>query len=99
MRRFMMNTVTRERLVDDLVEAYVDWRETCTRVNGAYRSWASETGCGSRVTFALYMAALDEEERAAKVYAGLVRRADNLPCGEHPLAQPLGGPAWRVGWP
>jgi hypothetical protein len=29
MRRYVMNTLKRERLVDELVEAYIDWRETC----------------------------------------------------------------------
>ena len=45
------------------------------------------------------MAALDAEEQAAEVYAGLVRRADELPWSEDPPAEPLGGPAWGVGWP
>jgi hypothetical protein len=98
MRRYMMNTLRRNRLVDELVDAYVDWRETCTRVNDAYGSWASETPPGATVTFASFMAALDEEERAAEVYAGLVRRADKLPWNDDPLVQPLGGPVWGVGW-
>jgi hypothetical protein len=75
----MMNTLRRERLVDELVEAYVDWRETCARVNDAYRSWASETAPRNTVTFGFYTVALDAEEQAAEVYAGLVRRADKLP--------------------
>jgi hypothetical protein len=37
-----MNILRRERLVDELVEAYVDWLEACARVNGTYRSWASD---------------------------------------------------------
>ena len=75
-------TAEPRRLVDELVEAYVDWREACARVNDAYRSWASETGPCGRVAFGLYMAALDAEEQAAEVYAGLVRRADKLPWSE-----------------
>jgi hypothetical protein len=39
-----MNTLTRRRLADKLVEAYVDRRETCARVDDAYRFWARETG-------------------------------------------------------
>jgi hypothetical protein len=99
MRRYMMNTLSRKRLVDKLVDAYVDWREMCARVNDAYRSWASETAPGDRVTFGLYMAALDAEEQAAEVYAGLVRRADKMRWSEDPPAEPLGGPAWGVGSP
>jgi hypothetical protein len=95
----MMNTLRRERLVDELVEAYVDWRETCARVNDAYRSWASETAPGARVRFGSYMAALAAEERAAGIYAGLVRRAEKLPWSEEPPLEPPSGPAWRVDWP
>lgn len=82
-----MDTLTRERLVDELVEAYVDWRETCARVDDAYRSWANETACGDRVAFALYVATLDAEEQAAKAYAELVRRADKVPWSEDPPAE------------
>ena len=94
-----MYTLSRKRLVDKLVEAYVAWRETCARVEDAYGSWASETGARGGVAFALYMAALDAEEHAAEVYAGLVRRAEKLPWSEDPPAEPLSGPAWGVGWP
>jgi hypothetical protein len=90
----MMNTLRRERLVDELVEAYVDWRETCDRVNDAYRSWAGKTAPGAKVRFGLYMAALTAEERAAGVYAGLVRRAEQLPWSEDPPVEPTSGPAW-----
>jgi hypothetical protein len=45
------------------------------------------------------MTALDEEEQAAEVYGGLVRRADELPWTEGPPAEPLGGPTWEVGRP
>ena len=93
-----MNTLKRERLVDELVEAYIDWRETCARVNDTYRSWASETGPCGRAAFGLYTAALDAEEQAAEVYAGLVRCADELPWSEDPPARPPGGPPGGVGW-
>jgi hypothetical protein len=94
-----MNKLIRKRLVDKLVDAYVDWRETCARVDDAYRSWASETRARDGVGFGLYMAALDAEEQAAEIYAGVVRRADKLPWSEEPAAEPLGGPAWGAGWP
>ena len=93
-----MNTLTRERLVDELVEAYIDWRETCVRVNDAYRSCAGETGPRGRVAFELYTAALDAEQRAAEVYAGLIRRADEMPFSEDPPDEPLGGRTPGVGW-
>ena len=43
------------------------------------------------------MAALDCEERAAEVYAGLVRRAGHLAWSSHDAVEPLGGAAWGVG--
>jgi hypothetical protein len=99
MRRCMMDALSRKTLVDKLVEAYVDWRETCARARDAYRFWASEAGPRGRAAFGLYMAALDAEEQAAEVYAGLVRRADRLAWNEHPPTEPLGGPAWGDGRP
>jgi hypothetical protein len=51
------------------------------------------------ITYGLYMAALDAEEHAAEVSAGLVRRFDKLRWSEDPPADPLGGAAWGVGWP
>jgi hypothetical protein len=94
-----MNALSRKRLIDKLVEAYLDWRETCARVDDAYRSWASEPGPWGSDSFGLYMAALDAEEQAAEVYARLVGRAAKLPWSEEPPAGPLGGPVWGVGWP
>jgi hypothetical protein len=99
MRRYMVGTLSQKRLVDKLVEAYVDWREACARANDAYRSWASEAGPRGRVAFGLYMAALDAEEQAAEVYARFVKRAGKLPWSEQSLTEPLGGRAWGDGWP
>jgi hypothetical protein len=92
-----MDMLRRKRLVDKLVEAYVDWREACARVNDAYHSWVRETGSAGRVAFGLYMAALDAEEQAAQIYAGLVQRAKKLSWSEKSPAEPLGGPALGVG--
>jgi hypothetical protein len=97
MRRYTMDMLRRRRLVDKLVESYVDWREASARVNDAYRFYVRETGSAGRVAFGLYMAALDAEEHAAEIYAGLVRRAERLSWSERPPAKSLGGPAWGVG--
>jgi hypothetical protein len=50
-----MNTLRRERLLDELVEAYVAWREACAHVHDAYRFWANEPAGEDGVTFDLYM--------------------------------------------
>jgi hypothetical protein len=94
-----MNTLSRKRLVDELVEAYVAWRQTCARVDDAYRSWASDTEPRGGVAFGVYMATLDAEEQAAEVYARLVRRAGKLAWSDDPRVEPLGRPPWEAGWP
>src|SRR5947209_4101583 len=86
-----MNKRSQERLVDSLIDAYVSWREACLQVSDAYGSWGSETGLGATSAFGRYMAALDREERAVEVYAGLVRRAGRLALSRHGPAEPLGG--------
>jgi hypothetical protein len=83
-----MNKLRQKRLVDRLIDAYVSWREACLQVSDAYGSWASETGLGATSAFGRYMAALDREECAAQVYAGLVRRAGRRVRGHDP-AEPL----------
>ena len=78
-----MSRLSEKRLVDRLIDAYVSWREACLRVSDAYAFWTSETGGDATFAFGSYMAALDQEEQAAEVYAGLARRA-----GRHLGADP-----------
>ena len=92
-----MNKLSQKRLVDGLMEAYVSWREACLQVSDAYDSWASGTGPGATSAFRRYTAALDDEECAAEVYAGLVRRVGRLAVSSHDRAEPLGGAAREVG--
>ena len=66
------------RLVDRTIIAYVEWREACLVVHEAYDSWARASRTSSRVAFWGYIAALDAEERASEVYAGLVRGVGRL---------------------
>jgi hypothetical protein len=88
-----MTALSRKRLIDKLVEAYVDWREACVRVDDAYRACARETGPWGAAAFGLYVATLDTEEQAADAYAGLVRRAEKLPWTQEPRLEPFGEPA------
>jgi hypothetical protein len=73
-----MNKLNQKRLVDGLIDAYVSWCEACLQVKDAYGFWATERGQGATSAFGRYMAALDREERAAEVYAGLVGRVGLL---------------------
>ena len=68
-----MKWKSQKRLVDLMLSAYVDWREACVEVDAAYRAWGRGTGPKADVAFALYTTALEQEERAASLYATLVR--------------------------
>jgi hypothetical protein len=92
-----MNKRSQKRLVDKLIEAYVSWREACLRVSDAYGSWGSETGRSVRPAFGWYMAALEQEQRAAEVYAGLVERTGQLVLGKHDTVGPPDRAASEVG--
>ena len=69
----------RERqVVDDAVDAYVEWREASTAVWESYGRWEKATAEDAVRAHAGYRAALDREGAAADVYAGLVERVGNL---------------------
>lgn len=63
------------RLIDDMVNAYVDWREQCRRVRNAYVWWTAARRPDLRLRFAAYLAELDQEDRAIEAYAAAVTRA------------------------
>jgi hypothetical protein len=72
----------RERLVDEAFRHYLDWRDECALVAAAYRNWSSSSDSDSVLAFAVYVAALDREERAASQYQAFLREADRaLPHG------------------
>ncbi|HET7046789.1 MAG TPA: hypothetical protein VFI54_00840 [Solirubrobacteraceae bacterium] len=88
-----MNKLSQKRSVDRLMDAYVSWREACIRVSNAYGSWAGGAAAADESAFECYMAALEQEERAAQVYAGLVRGAGQRVSREHDAVKPLRGAA------
>jgi hypothetical protein len=63
----------RRRDVHKALDAYVEWREACVAVQVAYGLWRSRRGSDRALAFYAYADALDREERAADVYARLVR--------------------------
>ena len=79
-----MNEHADKQLVDDAMDAYVDWREECAQVWAAYERWASAPTFDTARAFSAYRAALDREESASHAYARLLvravgaRRADGL---------------------
>jgi hypothetical protein len=55
--------------IDELVEAYVSWREASAAVWLAYERWIGSDRGERPLAYAAYLAALDGEERAARTYA------------------------------
>jgi hypothetical protein len=61
-----------KQLVDEAIGAYVDWREECAEVRGAYESWVTAPIVDAACAFSAYRAAHDREEWASRAYADLV---------------------------
>ena len=79
-----MGNGTETRLMDRMISAYVDWREECVGVWGAYESWSGAPRLDRPLAFSAYHAALEREEQASRVYAGLLGRlaaSGERPCG------------------
>ena len=66
----------RERLLDEAFRRYLDWRDECAIVEAAYRDWSN--GSGGALSFAVYAAALDREERAAGDYQAALLEAHRM---------------------
>lgn len=65
----------RAALLDAAHDAYAEWAEESFAVGRLYACWRDATGAERPRAFAGYAAALDREERAAQVYADMVRMA------------------------
>ncbi|MEA2197641.1 MAG: hypothetical protein QOJ25_1692 [Solirubrobacteraceae bacterium] len=65
-------THQRRRKVDDIMSAYVKWREASAHVWDADRRWRNAIKAEVPVAFRAYNAALDREELACGVYASLM---------------------------
>jgi hypothetical protein len=69
-----MNKLIETELVDETIEAYVDWQEERASVWDAYERWTCAPPDDAVFAFAAYKAALDREERAGDAYADLTAR-------------------------
>jgi hypothetical protein len=61
-----------KQVVDEAIEAYVEWRAECAGVWDAYDRWASASVVDAPGAFSAYRAALDREECASHAYADLL---------------------------
>jgi hypothetical protein len=61
-------TVTQapDHVVDEFLETYILWREECDRLRSAYTRWTRADSADRGSAFAVYLAALDQEESAAQ---------------------------------
>jgi hypothetical protein len=57
-----------ERIVDEMIDDYVSWREACAAAATAYKNWKYAERHDKTLAFSLYASALDGEERAAAEY-------------------------------
>jgi hypothetical protein len=56
-------------LVDRMLDSEIEWRESVATVGNAYQSWCAAADRDRRLSFACYVAALDQEEAAAQALA------------------------------
>jgi hypothetical protein len=66
---------TDHAVVDDLLDAYLSWREECAALDAAYGSWIGAAESERALAFAAYSAQLDLEEHAARCYETKTRAA------------------------
>jgi len=62
----------------DPVIAYAEWRMSSASVRAAYRQWSNAPKTDVHLAYAVYTAALDREDAAARVYSLLSKRAAGI---------------------
>jgi hypothetical protein len=72
----------RERLLDEALERYLDWRTESQAVDEAYAVWSRASAGEGALPFAAYGAALDREQRAAAAHGSVIDRVERLLGGE-----------------
>jgi hypothetical protein len=63
-------------LIDDVMDAYIAWREESATVDSAYARWIHAPSGDAACAFAAYVAALDREERASTGYERTLRSSE-----------------------
>ena len=77
-----VNKSTKSRRIreafDAAFDAYLDWRERCDAVQGAYAQWTRSSRADAPRAFGAYERALDREQSAADAYALVIMRVGQL---------------------
>jgi len=68
----------RDQLVDMAIDCYIDWREQSGTAMAAYERWTSAPSSQRALAFVAYQAALDQEEHAARHYAGAIEAVERM---------------------
>ncbi|WP_028060741.1 hypothetical protein [Candidatus Solirubrobacter pratensis] len=63
-------------LIDDVMDAYIAWREESAAVDCSYERWIVACSSDMACAHAAYVAALDREERASVAYEHSLRRSE-----------------------
>ena len=56
-------------LADEMLAGYLDWREDAAAVADVYQRWSHAPAAEEPMWFSVYLAALEQEESAAEIYA------------------------------
>jgi hypothetical protein len=76
----------RDPFAAELADLFGDWREAEAAVQTTYARWNALRGRDRRLGFAGYLAALDQEQRAARAYAAVLRRRRTRRDARRPLS-------------
>jgi hypothetical protein len=75
------NRAERNRLVDETIARYVEWRDECEALRASYRAWSLSVGGDRALRYAAYCSAVDREEAAARLYAAMTFRLTRILWG------------------
>jgi hypothetical protein len=75
-----------EELIDEMLACYAEWREEVATVDETYRRWCVAPNAERDLYFGVYLAALDQEESAAMLYAVVAQQVSELLHANWPTA-------------
>lgn len=88
------NEQVNSRLVDEAINAHLDWQEESAEVWDAFARWECAEAGDASFAFSAYHAALDREEHASRVYAALVAEITVAGGQQEPVASIRGLLPW-----
>jgi hypothetical protein len=80
------NDQVNRELVDEALNAYLDWQEESAEVWEAFARWDCAENGDASFAFSAYRAALDREEHASRVYAALMTEITVAGGEQEPVA-------------